>query len=281
MRRLGFLLVHPFVLVLAASLSGSLPQHIRISLQETRIEDFSPSGLALVFLVEIANSSSTTYYLSGYDYRFLVNEREYFRLQTALAKQIMIEPGKSKRVSFPVKVTFSRLYQVLPDLENADSAQGHWHGMLRFFDGRRERGKLPLVMSGEFPLFREPGVEILSLHVNDLTVGGADLSLRASVKNTNGFALVVERVSYRFYLGNTQIAEDGPQPGEKIVPRSEKVFTFRLLLNFFDVGKEVHSFLLRPSTLCRFSGELEVRTEWGKVNIPFDQRGRVPISRIP
>ena len=68
--------------------------------------------------------------------------------------------------------------------------------------------------------------------------------------------------------------------GDKnIESQGESVFSIPLLLNFFEVGKDVYNLLHQASALCRFSGEIEVRTAWGRIKIPFDRSDKVTISR--
>ena len=55
----------------------SLEKDLSISINARRIRDLTVSGLSLVFFVNISNSSSSSYYLSKYDYRFMVNQQEY------------------------------------------------------------------------------------------------------------------------------------------------------------------------------------------------------------
>jgi hypothetical protein len=66
------------------SQSKSLQDDLKISLKETRIRDFSMDGLTYVFYISIYNSSSSAYSLSGYEYRFVVNQLQYFHLQIPL-----------------------------------------------------------------------------------------------------------------------------------------------------------------------------------------------------
>ena len=154
-------------------------------------------------------------------------------------------------------------------------------GELKFSDGRREKGKIPFAFSGEFPIFKKPEIEFVSLHVNDMTIGGADLSFEVQFENKNGFELLVDSISYNLQLGEKPIGEGKISGDKSIKGRSAKIFSLPLLLNFSEVGKDVHSLLLQSSALCRFSGQMRVRTVWGSLNIPFDKRERISITRVP
>ncbi len=278
MKRIGvFLLL--FWVFSGFALAKSLEDDIQISVKETRIKDFSMAGLSYVFYVHITNSSSSAYYLSRYDYRFLINQEEYFRLQRPLEKKIKIEPRKNKLLSFPIKITYAHLFRLIEGVETQDHAEGNWTGTMSFSDDKKERGRLSFSFSGEFPIFQSPEIQFLSLHVNNLTIGGADVTFQVSIRNPNIFDLLVERIHHKSYLRNNLISEEVSSEELDIVSRGEKSFAFPVLLNFFEVGKEVYTMLQRSSSLCRFEGVIEAKTKWGRVKIPFDQTGRVKISR--
>ncbi len=268
-----------FCILSGLALSKSLREDIQVSLKETRIKDFSMAGLSYVFYVNIANSSSSAYYLSGYDYRFLVNQKEYFHLQRSLDKRIEIEPRKSKLLSFPIKITFDHLFRLVEGIEGEENLEGNWTGTMSFADAKKDRGRLPFDFSGEFPVVKKLGVKFLSLQLKDMTIGGADTRFEASLINPNIFDVQIERISYKFYLRDSLIREETVGGGKTIASHEEQTFSFPMLMNFFEVGKEVYTMLQMTSSLCRFTGEIEVRTEWGRVKIPFDQTGRVIIAR--
>jgi LEA14-like dessication related protein len=277
-RRISWLLAL-FCILSGFALSKSLREDIQISLKETRIKDFSMAGLSYVFYVNIANSSSSAYYLSGYDYRFLVNQKEYFRLQRSLDKRIKIEPRKNKLLSFPIKITFAHLFRLVEGIEKEENLEGNWTGTLSFSDAKKDRGRLLFDFSGEFPVIQKLEVKFLSLHLEDLTIGGADTRFEASLVNPNIFDVLIERISYKLYLRDSLISEETVSGGKTVVSHGEQSFSFPTLINFFEVGKEVYTMLQMTSSLCRFTGEIEVKTEWGRVKIPFDQTGRVTIGR--
>lgn len=281
MKKKIYLFISFFWIFVGFVIPSSLTKDLKISLEEKQIQDLSISGLSLVFYIKITNTSRSIYYLSGYDYRFVVNQKEYISLDTPMSNEIRVEPSSDTLLSFPLKITYSLLFQEVEGIEKEDKATCYLAGSMRFSDGRKEKGKLPFSFSGEFPLFKSPEIECLSLDVNDLTIGGADLSFEVRFKNRNGFELFVDSIRYSLQLGEKPIGEGKISGDKNIKGRTDKVFSLPLLLNFFEVGKDVFNILHQPSALCRFSGELKVRTVWGILNIPFDKSERVSISRIP
>jgi len=257
----------------------SLEKDLSISLNAKRIRDFTVSGLSLVFYVNISNSSSSSYYLSKYDYRFVVNQQEYLRLQTSLSEQIEIGAKGNTLISLPVKITYAHLFEVVKEAEKFNKAQCYLTGGMTFSDGRREKGRLPVAFSGEFPIFKPPEADIVSLEVHAVTIGGADLTFEVSFKNSNVFELLVDRISYRLSLGEKPIG-GGEIGGDKNIESLDaKVFSLPLLIEFYDVGKDVYNILHQPSALCRVTGEVVIRTIWGTLEIPFEKSKKIAVSR--
>lgn len=257
----------------------SLEKDLSISLNAKRIRDFTVSGLSLVFYVNISNSSSSSYYLSKYDYRFVVNQQEYLRLQTSLSEQIEIGAKGNTLISLPVKITYAHLFEVVKEAEKFNKAQCYLTGGMTFSDGRREKGRLPVAFSGEFPIFKPPEADIVSLEVHAMTIGGADLTFEVSFKNSNVFELLVDRISYRLSMSEKPIG-GGEIGGDKNIESLDaKVFSLPLLIEFYDVGKDVYNILHQPSALCRVTGEVVIRTIWGTLEIPFDKSKKIAVSR--
>ena len=263
------------------SLPASLTKDLKITVGEKRIRDFSLDGLTLVFYVNIANSSSKDYFLSGYEYRFIVNQTDYLQLQTGLEEGIRIEARGETLVAFPVKITYENLFRTIPEMENELHVICNLVGWARFSDGRRERGKLALAFTGDFPIFWKPELQLVRLQVNTLTIGGADIEFAVKFQNKNRFDLMVDRISYTLTLAGYKI-EKGTIAGDKNIDKQgEKLFSLPLLLDFFDVGKEVYNILDKSSTQSRFTGVVEVQTVWGRLTIPFDEQELLTIKRIP
>jgi LEA14-like dessication related protein len=269
MRRLCVLLLLLSFLA-AGAFSFALKDDITILLRERQVQNLDSTGLNLVFYVQIKNSSSKAYFLSGYTYRFVVDQKEYIRLQTSLDSKLRLPPSEETLIALPVKITYEHLFLTVEGIQVKPKALCYIMGELAFADEKKERGRLPFSFSGEFPIYRNPQVDLVALNVNMLTIGGSDLNLEIKLINTNGFELLVQRVNYRLKVGNNPIGE-GRIGGDKSIPANgEKAFQLPMLLNFFEVGKDVYAFLQQDTTSCQFSGDIEIQTVWGRLTIPFD-----------
>ena len=272
------------LLILIAGLTSiaaakPLRKTLQVSPLEKRVQDLSFSSLTVVFYANIVNESSKPAYLVRYDYRFEVNDREYLNLQTDVEGGMKIDPEKNTAISLPVKITYENLFRALEGIEGEDKANCYLSGGLTFSDGRKQVERFPIAFSADFPLLKEPEVEFLSFKIRDLTIGGADLELKVLFTNRNGFELLVDKLTYIIKLGEVPINEGVVTGNKNVEGRGKKVFTFPMLFNFFEVGKEVYSTLRQPSALCHFSGEVEVMTAWGRWKIPLEKTEKVSFSR--
>ncbi len=271
----------PILVILLAGFcfAGALDKDLSISLEVKQVENLSAKSLNYVFYLNIKNVSSKSYYLTRYRYRFVVDEREYLQLSTSLSEGVDIRPSATTMVAVPVKITYEHLFQTIDGISGMDSASCYLMGELFFSDGRKERGSLPIAFNGEFPIFRVPEVEILSLDANTISIAGADLDFHVKFINRNSFNLRVYKITYSLKFDGF-LVDQGQIDGDKnIDARGEKVFMIHLLLNFFEVGKELYSVLQKSDLDAAFSGEIEFLTQWGRMQIPFSLNKKLLISK--
>ena len=268
------------LLIMSPFAFGALKDDIKITLVEKQIQNLSPEGLTFAFYLNIENSSSRPYFLSGYSYRFVVQQKDFIQMPlTSLGDSIRIESKRSAVISLPVKITYSYLFGEMPDLVNATDASCYLMGRLHFSDGRRARGDLPVAFSGDFPIFKEPEVELLPLKMNTMTIAGADIHFNVKFRNLNGFELPVDRIEYELRFGG-HLIESGRIPRDKNLPESsERTFTLPLLLNFHEVGRDVYGLLQQGNINVSFIGEIEISSAWGRIVLPIDVRPRLRIDK--
>lgn len=257
----------------------TLGRSLKVSLLEKRVQDLNFSGLSLIFYMSITNSSSKPAYLVRYDYRFEVNGKGYLNLLTNLEEDMKIGGKETIVISLPIKITYDLLFQAIEGIEKEDKAVCYIAGGLTFSDGKKTIERIPFAFSGDFPILKQPEIEFIAFEVKDLTIGGADLVFKVLFKNKNGFELLVDKLSYSIELGEIPIDQGVVRGDKNIEGNGRKIFTFPFLFSFFEIGKEVYDILRKPSSVCRFSGEAEVRTAWGRLKIPFEKTEIITFSK--
>lgn len=278
----SILLCLSLVFILGIWVRADVKKDIQVELDSRVIKDLSPDGLTLTFYLKIKNTSSKNYYLAGYSYRFIVEQAEYVKLATQLDELISIPARQQIFIAWPVKITYTHLFTSVPSVEKQLKAVCYLSGEL-FLANRKGKikGKIPLAFSGEFPIFKKPEARISRLKVNQMSIGGADIDFRVKFTNHNGFELLVDRIKYQIKIGGHKIGEGEISGDKNLPPQGDKEFRLPLLISFFEVGREIAGYFQQSEVTCQFSGEVELRTVWGRLTLPYHLESRVPVEKSP
>jgi len=268
-----------FLMLVYFGFAGPQDDDLSISLEVKQVENRTTTALNYVFYLNIKKTASKSYYLTRYRYRFVVNEKEYLQINTDPSEGLELRPLETTMVAIPVKITYEHLFRAIEGVSEMDSASCYLMGELFFGDDRRERGSLPIAYNGEFPIFKAPEAEIVSLDANAVSIAGADLDFHVKFKNSNGFILSVYDITYSLEMDGFPVDAGRIEGDKNIEEKGEKVFTIHLLLNFFDVGKELYPVLLQNDLEALFSGEIGFLTQWGRMQIPFSINKKLLISK--
>ncbi len=270
----------PLVLALLAAVaaaSAAQRYDVDVSLLERGARDVSPDGTTLVFALGLKNPTSSRRSLVRYDYRVIVGATEYFRQETVLESPIAVPAKGETAVAFPVRFTYKNLYAGVPEALGRDRIACNLVGGLIFQDERRREERVPIAFSGELPVFRGFEARCLPFEARSLSVGGGDVTFRAALVNPNGFPLRPERIDYKVTVGDKVLAEGtmaGPGPLEA---KSERTLSLDLLLDFWEIGKDVSAAFESRSVPVRFQGRVEAGWEWGRIVLPFDRTEKVEV----
>ena len=263
-----------------ASPASAQKYDVEISLKQKKIINLSPQGLSIVFYLNLKNVSSNALYLMKYDYKVVVDQTEYLSLQTELDEPIRIAPNGTTSISLPLKITYEYLFQTVPGLKDKDRAACFLTGAMAFQDERRRERRIPLAVSGDFPIFHGLEVRPLLIEAKDVTVGGAELAFTAGLKNPNGFSIKISRISYALRFAGKAVAQGDAGQGASVANGGSKDFSIPLLLDFFENGKAVYDALIQPPVAVRISGDIEFSSPWGDFIYPFDAEAKVAVQKI-
>lgn len=254
----------------AASAPGAgARDEVTLTLKEKVIKDLSSSGLVLAFHVLVSNPAAAPRELVRYRYRVRIDQKEYINTEIALDTPLVVPGGGQTLIGLPVKITYELLFKAVGPVEG--QALCDIVGDMFFRNERQKEQRVSFAYSGEFPIFKDPEVDLLPLDVLDLTVGGADIVFHPRFKNPNGYDLIVGTIDYElFFSGRPVLA--GSIPGDKSLPRSgEKSFALPFLLDFFEAGEDVRAGFAGDEFPCRFAGRIVIASVWGPLVIRFDR----------
>jgi len=251
---------------------------IVVALKDKVIRNLSSSGLTLAFHIGLTNPSSAPRELVRYRYRVTINQREFLNMTVPLDEPLPVPPNGETLIALPVKISYDLLRAAVGPVEG--KAICDIVGEMFFQNDRKKEQRAPFAFSGEFPIFLDPEIDVLPLKVNDLTVGGADVVFRPRFRNPNGYELLVERISFALFFGDREVLS-GPIPGDKSLPRAgEKTFSLPFLLDFFEIGEKMREDFQKDEIPCRFTGEIEVMSVWGRLLIRFDKAQGLRFDKV-
>lgn len=262
------------LLTLAAPLAA---RDVSVALKEKAIRDLRGTGLVLAFHLEVANAGADAVELVRYKYRVTIGAKDYLNMDVALDPPLAVAAGDRSLIALPVRITYALLEAAVGPL--GDRASCALVGELVFRNARGREERVPVSVSGEFPIFQEPVLSFRPLRVKGLTVGGADFAFEASFANGNPYELIVSRLSYRLDFGETTVQSGEVEGDKSFPPRGDRPVVLEFLLDFFEVGKPIFELLQKEAVSVRFSGEVEIASVWGRLVIPFDGRENLPVSR--
>ncbi len=250
-----------------------------MTLKDKVIKNLNSQGLTLAFHLGLTNPGSSPRQLVRYRYRVTINQKQFLNMAVALDEPLAVPPKGETLVALPVKISYDLLSAAVGPIE--EKAICDLVGDLYFLTERKKEQRVPIAFSGEFPIFKDPEIEILPLKVNDMTVGGADVVFRPLFRNLNGYELLVDKIRFELFFGELE-ALSGLIPGDKSLPRSgEKTFDLPFLLDFFEAGETLRESFEKAEIPCRFAGEIEVASAWGRLVIRFDKAQSLRLEKAP
>jgi LEA14-like dessication related protein len=282
-----------FVLMLlaaaAAVLAGSarpfpLPgqavtTEIQVELREKRVPELTQEGLSILFYLGLSNTSAVPQSLTRYRYRAYVDETEYLVLDVPLEEPIPVAAKGRTSIVLPLRITYANLFAAIPGVLGRDQAACLLVGDLVFQDERRREKRVPVSLSADFPVFRGLDIHVLPIEMRGLTIGGAEAVFKAAIMNPNGFPVTIGGFRYKLDLAGKTVSSGRTAEGVTVEGRREKEFSVPLLLDFFELGRELYDGLMQPPVAVRIAGTVEMETPWGTFPVALDKSDRAPVRK--
>lgn len=259
--------------------NSAVKKDLEIALEGKKIDALSGTGLTINFLFRVVNSSSLQYQLIKSSQRTLINQQEFFRLETLLEKPIDVPSQSSIFINLPVRITYAYLFQTLPALKETEKFTCNLIGWLTLVDPKRREQKISFVATADFPLFKEWPITFEPLQVKALSLGGADLLFTFSLTNNNSFTWILRSIEGHLELAEKKVGSVSQTFQVSLAPGESKQLVIPLLLDFFELGRELQSFLEASDIEASIFGHMEIESEWGRFQLPVSVKGKVPIIR--
>ena len=150
--------------------------------------------------------------------------------------------------------------------------------------GVSRRCLLALVVSigacaGIGDIFKEPDIQLERAVVRGISLTGGNLDLIVKVDNPNGFTLQGTKLQVGFDVEGQHLG-DITYDDEFAVPENgTTTITLPLTFGWAGVGSAVRAALGYGDLPYKMKGQAEIKTPWGRKQVPFTHEGRVPLTR--
>ncbi|HQH61566.1 MAG TPA: hypothetical protein PLW38_07390 [Candidatus Saccharicenans sp.] len=268
-----------YLLVMLVKLPVSAAaRNLTISLQDKKISELKPEGLTLSFYSAIKNNSDRNYVLASYSYRVLVNSQNFFEQQVSPEEQVTIPARQVVSLHFPVKISYQYLTAVLP--EGRKQASCLVTGDMYFRSEKNKMDKVPFTFSMDFPIFEFPEITFLPLAVKDLTLGGAEFTFSFQLKNPNPYDLLIKDLQVKLHLGDRPIYEGSLRGDKALEPGGIRTFKLPLMLDFFEMGRELRDNLERELVPFVLKAEVGADSAWGWLAFNLEKSDTVKKEKV-
>ncbi len=276
------------VIGLLAALFGceTVKSLVSVERPEVRVEGaeltaLSFDGAEVTVVLAIDNPNPIGISMSGFSYELLIEGNRF--LDGDMAKAIQIDAMDSSSLEVPVAFGFRDLADTVQSLGAAEEAAYEVNLTLRFDLPVLGQISVPVHVDGTFPVVRVPTVRLKAVHLDSLSLSGADLRLELAVHNPNVFGLSINSLSYEFSVeGDPWVNGTAPRR-QSIAPKQESVFSLPFTLRFLSLGRTVRTILMGQNSL---QYELDLVSVIGtdlalipSVDLPFSVSGTVPLRR--
>jgi len=129
-------------------------------------------------------------------------------------------------------------------------------------------------------LFKEPDVQLERAVVRGVSLTGGNLDLIVKVDNPNGFTLEGTRLEVGFDVEGEHLGDIAYDDDFAVPENGTTTITLPLRFGWAGVGSAVRAALGSGDLPYKMKGQVELRTPWGRKEVPFTHEGRVPLTRL-
>ena len=129
-------------------------------------------------------------------------------------------------------------------------------------------------------VFREPDVQLERVVVRSVGLNGGNLDLIVGVENPNSFTLQGTRLEVGFDVEGQHLGNIAYDENFSVTENGRSTLTLPLTFGWAGVGSAVRAALGSGDLPYRMKGQVELKTPWGRKQVPFTREGRVALTRV-
>lgn len=128
--------------------------------------------------------------------------------------------------------------------------------------------------------YKEPDVHLERAVVRGIDFTGGNLDLIVKVDNPNDFTLEGTRLEVGFDVEGQHLGDIAYDDDFSLTENGATTLTLPLTFGWAGVGSAVRAALASGDLPYRMKGQVELKTPWGRRQVPFTREGRVPLTRL-
>lgn len=129
-------------------------------------------------------------------------------------------------------------------------------------------------------IFKQPDVQLERVVVRGIGLTGGNLDLIVGVENPNNFELQGTRLEVGFDVEGRHLGDIAYDNDFSVAENGRSTLTLPLTFGWAGVGSAVRAALASGDLPYTMKGQVELKTPWGRKEVPFTREGRVPLTRL-
>jgi len=206
-----------------------------------KFDSISFDGITMLFDFEVDNPNRVDVKATSYNYDFLLNGESFLSGEQIQGLEIK---GNSKNiVTVPVSFNFEQAWTSVRSIAQQDSIEYRLSTEVEFDLPVLGKRTVPVSASGYFPVIKTPTFNFRDFNLGRLSLSGAELELKVTIKNPNSFGIWVDGVDYNLMVNGAKWAESTIHQKIELGADTEREVTIPLQLNFTQLGSATYQLL--------------------------------------
>ena len=276
MKTISIFLLVGFILLLGCAAVKELVQPPSVKIDSVKITGASFQNISLDFNLLINNPNPFGIQLSGFDYAFSLEGKDF--LTGNETRDIRIAATGNSHVGIPITLDFNKIYKLAKETKSLDSLsynlKGHFKpgGILAGF-------QIPFSKTGSLPNVRIPKISFKGLKINKLGFTGIDMVLGIGIENKNVFGFDIGKLDYKIALAGTQVAKGISQNLASIPKKGSGEIKLPISLSFSGLASSLRSALMGKNVDCAIQGTADLNTPFGVFTMPIHAQQKISILK--
>jgi len=238
-----------------------------------RFQDWSLSGVTLLFDVGVHNPYPVALPLSNLDYKLASNSQPF--LQGTAPLQGTVPPQGDQVLPIPARVTFVELLRALQGVK--PGALVPYQGELGLSVNAPSVGviRLPLQKQGQLPVPAAPDVSVSSVKWGQASLSGVKGVVNLHVGNTNEFPIDLAGLTYAIKVAGFDLVSGAMNNAVSFAPGAAEEFPIPVELSTVKAGLGLVQMVKGNGGQYALSGKVDLNTAFGALSIPLEKVGQV------